>query len=262
MRRASLLLLLAACDGQDSLGQMTVSIDGQPAAANSCMLSTAASQHRPHGLYVYAELPTATLELDIDEGGQPDPKRVIYRELDPNGAEAFRSITVSGQITLLGPPKERRGELALHFYDAAGHTRKVVGSFAPLQQPLPPPPDDNGNATADDYSQAIDTGCEAASDSSDSEGCDGSGGSDTSASGCDGSSSGSASGCDSAGSGASGCSGDAGGGCSGSAHAATIHPLGPHIRVHKASPVRILSWLFPYALVGVFIRAWRRRLIR
>lgn len=258
MRRASLLLLLFACDGQDSLGQLTVSIEGQPVVANSCVLSTAASQHRPRGLYVYAELPAATLEIDVDEAGQPDPKRVIYRELDPNGAETFRSITVSGQVTLLGPPKERRGELALHFYDAAGHTRKVVGSFAPLQQPLPPPPDDNGNATADDYSQAIDTGCEAASDSADSEGCDGSGGSDTSASGCDGSSSSSASGCDSSGGGASGCSGDAGGGCSGDAHAATLH----HIRVRKASPVRILSWLFPYALVGVFVRAWRRRLIR
>ena len=258
MRRAALLLALAACDGKDSLGQLGVTVDGNYHETHQAVLSTAASQHRPHGLYIYAEFPSATLEIDIDEGGAPDPERVIYRELDDKGAETYRSKNVTGQVTLLGPPKERRGEISLVFDDGNHQQRNVIGSFAPTGTALPAPPDPNNpnDNNSSSVSDAIDTGCGAASDAADSEGCDGSS-SDTSSSGCDGSSGGSASGCDSGG-GASGCSGDAGGGCSGSAHAATIH----HMRAHKPNPVRIISWLLPYALVGVFIRAWKRRLSR
>lgn len=259
MKRAAFLLALTACDGKDSLGQLGVSIDGNHYETNTAVLSTAASQHRPHGLYIYGELPTATLEIDVDEGGVPDAERVIYRELDDKGAETYRSKLVTGQVTLLGPPQERRGEISLVFDDGAGHKRNVIGSFAPTGMALPAPPDPNNpdDSSSSSVSDAIDTGCGAASDATDSEGCDGSSSTDTSSSGCDGSSGSSASGCDSGG-GASGCSGDAGGGCSGEAHAATIH----HIRVRKANPVRIVSWLLPYALVGVFVRAWRRRLAR
>src|SRR5262249_9463514 len=151
-------------------------------------------------------------------------------------------------VVLLGPAKERRGDFQLEFRDAAGQARKLVGSFAPMGKPLPPEdPNAGANDGSNNYSEAIDTGCEAASETADSGGCDGSSEPDTSSSGCD-SGGGSGSGCDSGGSGASGCSGDAGGGCSGSAHAATMTH---HIRVRQFAPLRLVSWLLPYALVGV-----------
>src|SRR5262245_37828533 len=118
MRRLLALLLLASCDGQDALGQLTARIDDVPADASTCVLSGSASSHRPNGLYVLAELPSGQLEMDIDEGGAPDPKRVIWRELDASGHETFHSQSVQGGVTLLGPPRERRGEFDLTFQQA------------------------------------------------------------------------------------------------------------------------------------------------
>src|SRR5688572_27405197 len=57
-------LPLLACDGADSLGSLFVSIDedasapaSSPYGATTCVLSVAASRHRPDGLYLFAEIP-------------------------------------------------------------------------------------------------------------------------------------------------------------------------------------------------------------
>src|SRR2546421_12199932 len=95
------LLLGAACDGPDAQGTLSAQRSDESGAppqaltASSCVLSIAASEHRPHGLYIFAELPlggsaVGTLELDVEESGSFDPARTSYRELDGD-RERFHS---------------------------------------------------------------------------------------------------------------------------------------------------------------------------
>ena len=272
-------LLAPACDGPDVQGNLSVTMGDQTSApprvliASSCVLSVAASAHRPHGLYLFAELPlggatVGTLELDVDESGAFDPSRMSYRELDGE-RELFHSEAVRGQVVFQGRARERRGELDLTF--TQGSTRRHLrGGFGRAGETLPSLP-------ADDGSGALDVGSEI---DFDSEGCGGSSAHDDSGEGgCDSSSdppSSSGGGCDSnSGSGGDSCSGSggdaagscagdtAGGGCSGDAHAAARCRLAlVRSRTRQPLPVRVLSWMLPYALVGVFIQLWRKRVKR
>jgi hypothetical protein len=262
MRALTLALLaLSACDGADALGQLNATREGEVAgevtavSARSCVLSIAASQHRPRGLYLFAELPagntTATLEFDVEESGSFDPTRAIYRE-DVGPTLVFRSQAVAGEIVLSGPVGERSGHFDLTFTSGDAH-RRIQGSFAPVSTKAPARTGDNSNDSGGSSGTPLDTGCDGsppADDEDQPSGCDSGPNQPDSDSGggCSG---------DSGGGGSEGCSGDsAGGGCEGAAHAAH----GAHRRAHlRPLPVRIASWLLPYALVGLFIRLWRRR---
>ncbi|HJZ87818.1 MAG TPA: hypothetical protein VKN99_21740 [Polyangia bacterium] len=278
MRRLAIpVLLLAACDGQDSLGSLAFKRSDESGAApialsaSTCVLSVAASKYRPWGLYVFAEVPLdssliGVLEIDVPEAGEPKPDRVIYRELE-GIREVFHSQAVAGQVTLLGPPRERRGEFELVFAEGK-KMRTLKGSFSPPQRDLPG--FDAGEVTpssgGDVGVQVDDSGCDSTdTSSSDSDGCDGSdsGGSSSSGDSCDGSSSGGGDSCGGSDGGGAGCSGDAGGGgCSGDAHAARSYRLMTRTRTPGALALRIATWLLPYAIVGAIVQLWRRRVRR
>src|SRR5207248_671865 len=80
--------------------------------------------------------------------------------------------TVSGQVTLLGPPSARTGELSFVFESADRTQRKVSGSFAPLGNTLPPEPSSTTDTTSSGDSAPVDlSGCGAPGEQDDGSGC-------------------------------------------------------------------------------------------